>query len=382
MKFALNESTRFCVATPSGRGAVATIAMRGESCVEIINRVFDSKRKRPISENDFGRIIYGNWISDGEPGEDLVVCPIDSTSVDIHCHGGEVALQIISRSLVDQGAIECEPAQFSVLQMGNRYFADLHMAITKAVTRRTATRLWDQPLWHEKMLHKLASAMENKNKHKATRIIDNCLKFQEFGMRIVSGWSVILCGEPNVGKSSLTNAVLGYNRTIVDNQAGTTRDTVETKTTIGGWPVRLTDTAGIREATGDIEQEGIRQAKQKVADADLVLLLVDARSSTLKEVESQAKLLSPDLVIANKCDLTERIPEGVDFQVSAKTGEGINTLIETIGKVISSNAPAINQPFPVTVFQVTSLAALRQYIQTNYWEDAWNLLDQMQLIAD
>ncbi|MEM8648639.1 MAG: TauD/TfdA family dioxygenase, partial [Pseudomonadota bacterium] len=78
MKTSLNHTTRFCVATPSGRGAVATVALRGDSSIEIINRVFAPKRKKPLGKNDFGRIIYGTWNSDGHQGEDLVVCLMDS----------------------------------------------------------------------------------------------------------------------------------------------------------------------------------------------------------------------------------------------------------------------------------------------------------------
>ena len=377
-----NRSTRFCVATPTGRGAVATVAVVGDECIDIVNRVFKPKRKNPISDQDIGSIVYGNWRAEQSDGEDLVVCPIDTDRIDIHCHGGDLAIKVISNSLAANGAMECDPSEFTSHIIKNRYFADLQIAITQAATMVTAKLLWDQPLWHEKFLRKVASHIENCNSKSACKLIGQFLQWQVFGMRIIDGWSVSLCGHPNAGKSSLANALLGFDRAIVHDVAGTTRDAVESKTTFGGWPVRLIDTAGIRSSSNTIEQQGIEQAKQKTSSSDFVVLVVDSINATDEDIADQVTRFEPDIVVANKCDLRAVEHPQIDMVASATQGQGVEQLIKLLTDRIAAQAPESSQAFPVSVYQVTSLAAMRQYVESCYWQDAKNLLAQLQMEVD
>ena len=377
-----NQSTRFCVATPTGRGAVATVAVVGQECIDIVNQVFEPKRKNPISDQDFGSIIYGNWRAEQSPGEDLVVCPVDAERIDIHCHGGDLAVKIISNSLAQYGATQCDPYEFATYVIKNRYYADLQLAITRAPTTVTAKLLWDQPLWHEKFLKNVAGHIAKQNSRSACSLIAQFLKWQVFGMRIIDGWSVSICGKPNAGKSSIANALLGFERVIVHDEAGTTRDSVESKTTMNGWPVRLIDTAGIRIADNQIEKQGIELAQRTAATADFVVLVVDSTTTSDEDISEQVSQFEPDIVVANKCDLISFENPQINVVASAVRGDGIDHLIKSISDRIATLTPESNQAFPVSVYQVTSLAAMRQYVESCYWQDAINLMAQLQMEID
>jgi tRNA modification GTPase len=164
------------------------------------------------------------------------------------------------------------------------------------------------------------------------------------GSRLVSGWRVVLAGRPNVGKSRLLNALAGYQRAIVDPTPGTTREGVTIRTAVDGWPVELTDTAGLRSAGDPIEAEGITMARARQAEADLVLLVLD-RSEPL--TTSDHALLAADpgrrLVVANKSDLPAAwIPgDDVSVTVSAERGEGIERLV---GRLAARLVPAPPPP--------------------------------------
>ncbi len=368
---------RFCVATPTGRGAVATVSVFGMGGLKIVREHFKPVRKKLLSENDVGRIVYGNWKNENGPGEDLVVCILDEQRIDIHCHGGEQSVKLIAKSLIEFGAEQCDVPEFAELVLNNHYFADLQLGITQAKTTLAAKWLFDQPHWHEKFLTRLSHYIDKHKKQSGCRLIDNVMRWQDFGTRITCGFTVVLCGEPNVGKSSLVNSILGFDRAIVHNQAGTTRDLVETTTSLDGWPVRLVDTAGLQESTDQLEQMGIEQARQKTNEADIVVLVVDSTKADEKTVEEQFEYFRPDVVVANKADLQMFQSSLVNVSVSATEGTGVQQLIEILANRISVQAPPRDQPFPVSVFQVTSLSTMSQYFESYYWHAARTLLDRL-----
>ena len=153
------------------------------------------------------------------------------------------------------------------------------------------------------------------------------------GRLLQRGALVVLAGPPNAGKSSLLNALLEENRAIVSEAPGTTRDSIEAWIDLGGWPIRLVDTAGIRESKDEVESEGVRRAEELIAKADLVLFLVDRgdRNVTAPPEDGSGKgvatFLSPQtLIVHSKCDLGH----GEGLNVSAKTGEGLEELKRAI----------------------------------------------------
>jgi tRNA modification GTPase len=157
------------------------------------------------------------------------------------------------------------------------------------------------------------------------------------GERVRDGFSIAILGSPNAGKSSLLNALARRDAAIVSPVAGTTRDVIEVHLDIGGYPVLLADTAGLRESADMIESEGVRRAHARAAQADLKLLLFDGALWPAVDAATQALAGEDTIIVVNKDDLVkEKIekPEGIYF-ISALTGSGIDALVQTLGQEIS-----------------------------------------------
>jgi tRNA modification GTPase len=152
------------------------------------------------------------------------------------------------------------------------------------------------------------------------------LKRYEGGKKIKSGVTVALCGAPNVGKSSLLNALLGYDKAIVSDIAGTTRDAVEGSIELDGVKFNLTDTAGLRERADEIEAIGIEKAKKILNSADVILHVTDGNNHPDGVDEQDERVIK----IFNKCDISAPQSEKFDVVVSAKTGEGLDKLKELL----------------------------------------------------
>jgi tRNA modification GTPase len=189
----------------------------------------------------------------------------------------------------------------------------------------------------------------------------------DLGRHLTRPWRVVLTGAPNVGKSSLINALLGYQRAIVFDQPGTTRDVLTATTAIDGWPVELSDTAGLRADGDAIEAEGVTRALAQVAAADLVIEVLDATAAQewpghrgqVTEDRSQRDIL----VVHNKCDLglppDDGRPPGIC--VSAKTGQGMDNLIRAIAECLVPNPPR-SAAMPFTERQISALAGTREHL--------------------
>jgi tRNA modification GTPase len=158
------------------------------------------------------------------------------------------------------------------------------------------------------------------------------------GRMLREGITLVLCGAPNAGKSSLLNRLLGTERAIVNAMPGTTRDTIEEKANLGGYPFRVTDTAGLRETSDPVEQEGVERARKAAEAADLRIHLVDA--TTLDGIQP---FFDQEILVLNKCDLVNdrrELPSA--YLVSCKTGEGIDALIAAILEKISGAAQEVS----------------------------------------
>lgn len=155
-----------------------------------------------------------------------------------------------------------------------------------------------------------------------------------FGRIVHEGFSLAIIGRPNVGKSSLFNALLEQDRAIVTDIPGTTRDTVSESAAIAGIPVRLIDTAGIRESSDPVESLGIERSHQASADADLTVLVFDASVGWTEE-DQRLRPLTTHLLVANKCDLTAQEIPADAIRVSAQSGEGLEVLRHAIVTAIS-----------------------------------------------
>lgn len=189
-------------------------------------------------------------------------------------------------------------------------------------------------------------------------LVERKLSTAREGRILREGALVVLCGRPNAGKSSLMNALLGEGRAIVSDEAGTTRDTIEEGAEIGGWPVRLVDTAGLREAEGEVEREGVRRAEALVAQADVVLHVIEPGD----EAPAPFGIPPSAIRVFSKCDTTPP-PNRPTTQLltSAKTGEGIDALKDAIaarlGQIAAKSAEETGAD--VTTRQKEALLAAR-----------------------
>ena len=201
--------------------------------------------------------------------------------------------------------------------------------------------------------------------------MEELLSHSELGLHLTQPWKVVLAGRPNVGKSSLINALVGFRRSIVWAEPGTTRDVVTAATALAGWPVELADTAGLRPAQGDIEAEGIARARCQIEAADLVLLVSDLSAgwtadddgllagfsrSTAGQASSGTQRI---LLVHNKLDVPAAAnssrPAGV--AVSALTGQGLDELAREIVRQLVPQLPPHGTPVPFTDQQRTCLTA-------------------------
>jgi tRNA modification GTPase len=348
--------------TPSGRGAIATIrvAVDWSSWPPLDTLPFRAANGRPLSAQTVGRVLFGRWGTG--PEEDVVLCPVDPQSLEIHCHGGAVAAQRILRDLVAAG---CHQVGWSDLlcQTESPLRAELLGELTRATTLKTAAVVWEQASGvFESAVRSLVSAAPGDLPGAAAQI-RGWLKWSDFGLHLTRPWRVVLAGRPNVGKSSLINAILGYTRSLVFDQPGTTRDVVSAETAVDGWPIELSDTAGLRESHDSLEAAGIERARATLASADLPLILIDMSQPASQSDRALMTEHPAALVVAYKCDLPAyrgnlEWPQHESrgwLPVSAKTGAGVEALVTAISRRLVPAVPPAETLVPTTARQVTLL---------------------------
>ena len=224
--------------------------------------------------------------------------------------------------------------------------AAARVALADAPTQRAAAILLDQ--FHGALRHALVeihTALASGDAATAAGLLDTLLARAPLGQHLVRAWRVVLAGRPNVGKSTLVNAMLGYPRAIVHHAPGTTRDVLTADTAIDGWPVELSDTAGLWRGEHAIDRAGVERAEAQAAEADLVVLVFDlARPWS----DADGRLLDrwpSALVVHNKADLavdaTGR-PEGL--VTSALTARGIEALLRAIAERLVPRPPPPARP--------------------------------------
>jgi len=362
------SAINFRVLTAQGRGAITTIEVTGQGAVELVQQGFASASGQPITAFELNSIIYGRWLMNGQPGEDLVVCPIQPEHLEIYCHGGVAAINAVRKTLDAGGAQESQPTSDQA-----DFKSQIDYALSNAPTRKTALILLAQREAHRQLQEKLHSLLKNKQTKQAAELIQSVLQFSDFGIHLTRPWSVVLCGQPNVGKSSLINAIVGFERTIVNPVAGTTRDAVSHLTSIQGWPVELTDTAGLRNSEDAIERVGMELARNRIATADLVVAVIDASVESDVGQSDFLKQLQPGLIVKNKMDLCV-VNQTLGIAVSALNIAGISELIDAIGNELVPEIPPREQAVPFSEKSRASLQQLLALIEQGGFEEAMQVL--------
>ena len=339
------SSTSIIRLTPPGRSAVASIRVEGENIAKILKhlRRENASRSTPI---------FARFPLEGlGTREEVVLHILDENRLEIHSHGGEAVVAAITQTLRKQfGAMEIPWNDWIAESQAVGKSEQVKKAIALipyAKTERVAQILVDQ--YHGALEREMA-AMQNcdaaEKERRNARLVENA----KLGRRILTPHKIVLFGPVNSGKSSLLNAIVGFQRVIVHADAGTTRDAVGVESVIDGWPVTIVDTAGIRTTDHEIEQEGIRLAWESVQTADLVLKIVDL---TQKKNEPIIPLEHSNvLTIVNKCDLPEVQKSAATLfpaalKISAKTGEGLENLLDQISKRLVPNPPQSGEAIPL-----------------------------------
>lgn len=331
--------TRVAVLTPPGTGAIATIAVAGPKAWEVVRTQFRPANGKPLPGTPAPlRFWFGTL---GEGAGDEVVVALTALEpvpwVEVHCHGGRRVVRWLIGQLVEAGCKESTWPQLEELR-GGRHATFDHRAmepLTRATTLRTASVLLDQ--YHGAFARAVGEAVVD-----PTHLAE-WGRYASVGRHLVAPWRVVIAGAPNAGKSSLVNAIAGYQRSVVAPIPGTTRDVVTTLVALEGWPVELIDTAGLRNTADPLEAEGVVRARQALASSDLVVWVFDAAEPNPVRPDP------PALVVANKVDLLPAwASEGDVISVSAFTGAGLPDLIAAIVARLVTVAPPSGAAVPFT----------------------------------
>ncbi|NOY29737.1 MAG: GTP-binding protein [Planctomycetes bacterium] len=387
------QNTRVAVFTPSGQGAVAVIGVAGPAAVSTVNRYFRAAGGRSLREQPLDRIVYGHWSE-----EDLVVCRRKTEVVEIHCHGGAASISQILTHLTNAGCEEIDWQQWVAAESACPLAAEAQIALSTVSTLRTAKILLDQ--YHGALRQEIFEIQGQLRKDLAkgaAERIQKLLATAELGLHLTKPWRVVLAGLPNVGKSSLINALVGYQRAIVFDQPGTTRDVVSATTAAHGWPMQLSDTAGLHATADELESAGIAQAQQPLQEADLVLWILDVSQlesgweTSVQEIARDQFLKSKAcfdwsrvLVIVNKIDLLPGVVKPVLDAVatSAVTKAGIAELLQEVADRLVPCPPPKGAAVPFTTRQVSLLQEALARCENGAADEACDVLEQLESSID
>ena len=336
----LNNDTIIALSTPPGSGAIGVIRLSGPQAITLTNSVFGGKdlEKQATHTLHFGTIKDGPVVID-EVVASLFVGPKSYTKenvVEISCHGSNYIIQQIISLLISKGARAAKPGEFTLRAFLNggldlsqaEAVADLIASDSKAsheVAMQQMRGGFSSELkdLREQLIH-FASMIEleldfaeedvefaNRDQllalvQRINKVLHRLIHSFEVGNVIKNGVPVVIAGKPNVGKSTLLNALLNEERAIVSDIAGTTRDTIEDEININGVVFRFIDTAGIRETADVIEAKGVERTLDKMKQAKLIIYLVDAQETeaeVLVQLEGLSKQSIPYLFIVNKAEL-------------------------------------------------------------------------------
>ena len=373
----MKEFDTICaIATPIGEGGVAIIRVSGENALDIASRIFKPKNDYDIRNMKTYTMKYGNIIDleNKEMVDEVILSYMKAPSsytgenvVEVNCHGGVVSTHSVLNEIIKAGARLAEPGEFTKRAFLNgRIDLSQAEAVMDIITAKTELSMKsammqrngalsreieelrkyllnvlalieyavdftedDEDIIDDNLIDQVKNGIEKTNLK-----IKSLLSNADEGKIIRDGLNIVIVGKPNVGKSSLLNALLKEKRAIVTDVPGTTRDVIEEYVNLEGIPIRITDTAGIRETEDIVERIGVEKSREKIEEADLIILMLD----TSRQLDDEDRAIIDQIknkkyiVLLNKIDLEMKISQEIisklsnKIDISAKTGKGIDNL--------------------------------------------------------
>ncbi len=390
------EDTIAAVATAMAPSGIGIVRISGPEAVAVADRLYRGKKKEKRLENMKSHTIHYGWIVEQEQVLDEVLVMLmrgphsytGEDTVEIDCHGGVLAVKRVLEAAVHAGARLAEPGEFTkraflngridlsqaeavmdVISAKSEYALQSSVSQLQGSVSRAVKEI------REKLLYEIAfieSALDDPEHvsldgyperlkeivRKEKGRIEKLLKSADDGKLLQEGIKTVILGKPNAGKSSLLNLLVGEEKAIVTEIAGTTRDVLEEQITLGGISLRMLDTAGIRSTADKVEQIGVERAKEHAKDADLILYVVDA-SVPLDENDAQIMELlrgRKTILLLNKSDLqtvisaeelTERVNAPV-LNISAREETGLEELETMIKEMFFQGEISFNDEVYIT----------------------------------
>ncbi len=394
--------------TPAGFSAIAVIRLSGKGCIELVAKHFSPGNK--LLKQPSQRLVFGTFYAETEEAIDEVLLSVfrephsytGEDVIEISCHGnpnlvnrilntlllscrlakpGEFTLRAFLNGKMDLSQAEAvndliqaqatQAEKAALLQLKGKLSKYLQILLNRITELRIRFELaidftdQDLPLPDSNAMYQ-----ELKDIIKTAEELKNT---GEQGRRLREGIKICLTGAPNVGKSSLFNALLQQNRAIVTPHPGTTRDYLEESLSINGFPVVIYDTAGLRESPDDIEKEGIAKSYELMQESDLILYLVEANTVTnpnlqitelLSAFTIPPELYSKTLAVFSKADLlpenAPKIPEGI--YCSVITEKGLKDLTDAISRQLSLSTELLNKPIIINNRHLIALSKCLQFL--------------------
>jgi tRNA modification GTPase len=389
------DDTIVGVATAPGESGVSIIRLSGDQALKFADQFFKPKFAKNIYNLENRRLTYG-WIVDNEKTIDEVLTavmkrPHSFTAedvVEIQCHGGSYITQTILNLAINAGARLARPGEFTqraflngridltqaeatndLIQAKSELGLNLIVNQLKGNLHQKILDLKNEVLWISALVNAGIDFPEEdvvfSNQNQIISKLDfinkeltSLIESSNLGIMVREGYKVVLVGEPNVGKSSILNALLNTNRSIVTQVPGTTRDTIEEYCNINGIPVSLTDTAGIHLTSDEVEQEGINRSFEAIRKADLLLWIIDMTNPSFRLDLPDNSILDrkPILLVFNKMDLQSQIKNDThsdqkpyrQIKISAQDDNQIQELRKTIFEFISGKTGSLAEDTAIT----------------------------------